>query len=352
MTSMAQLGEKAFLRMLLPKLPQYENFVNGFGHDISIVDLGLEKNIAFKIDRAPVPVAISKGWSSYEVWGRLAVVANISDLLAANAVPKAFMLSITAPRSVDHLLLEQIVAGCVESCAEYNVSFVGGDTKEGDTLQVVGSCIGISEKDYYLGRGIAQPGDHLVIAGVLGDFMSACSMLDNKLFSDTYPRSLLMSLLTHPSARLRECTYVLEHRLAHASCDLSDGLADAISHFCSADIGVIVEETELPLNLAAVVSAAGTFKRSYELAFGAGDWAVAFVIPEQNMGLIDEPETTGLSLRSIGRFTATPEKLIRCVDGTLEKIPTAINEQFVARLEDDLDYLKMANPGRLVKTCL
>lgn len=344
MTSMSQLGEKAFLRMLLPELPRSENFVNGFGHDISIVDLGLEHNIAFKIDRAPYPVAIAKQWSSYEVWGRLAVVSNISDLLAAGAQPKAFMLSITAPRSTDHVRLQEIVAGCVESCADYDVSFVGGDTKEGDALQVVGSCIGTSRRDYYLGRMIAQPGDHLVVAGVLGDFMSACFMLENRVTTDSYSRSALLRLLTHPSARRSECAYVARHGLARASCDLSDGLADAISYFCDQNVGIIVDEQALPVNLATVVSEKLTTKRCHELAFGAGDWAVAFVVPAVNIALLDAPEAAGLMLRSVGRFNATADRLIRRLDGTLENIPTAINEQFIARLEDNLDYLDQGRP--------
>lgn len=84
-------GRKAFLRKLLPGLVCSDDFVNGFGHDASIVDLGFDKNIVFKIDRAPNPVSVKNSWSDFCVWGRLAVVANVSDVLAVGGEAKAFM---------------------------------------------------------------------------------------------------------------------------------------------------------------------------------------------------------------------------------------------------------------------
>lgn len=38
--TMAGVGEKDFLRSVLPSLPVDHRFLNGFGHDASVLDLG------------------------------------------------------------------------------------------------------------------------------------------------------------------------------------------------------------------------------------------------------------------------------------------------------------------------
>jgi thiamine-monophosphate kinase len=338
-TTMTELGEKAFLKSLLPTLEQAKNFVNGFGHDVSVVDVGLSKNIAFKIDRAPHPISVRNHWSDYKVWGRLAVVANVSDLVAAGARPKAFMLSIIAPGATDHQRIKEIVDGCIEGCADHHLSFVGGDTKEGEVLQVVGACIGTSEKQYFLGRAVAQPGDHLVIAGLLGEFLSAYLLLKEGEIDEQVRREELMKVLTHPRAKMEECEYITERRLATASCDLSDGISDALSNFCNDQVGITIDEFALPIHPLATNFAARTSLESHKFAFGVGDWAVAFVVPKKYVGMLKCAEAIGLKFACIGTFDNSGKKLIRRLNGAIEAVPSEMNEQFVARLEDESAYL-------------
>ncbi|MGP4959074.1 AIR synthase related protein, partial [Pseudomonas helleri] len=129
MTTMSELGEKAFLKMLLPDLYVAPSFVNGFGHDASIMDFGLEKLLAFKIDRAPYPVALQRGIGDYKTWGRLAVAANVSDLLAVGATPRALMLSLVLPGHFEIDNASAIIKGCEEACIAHGIAFVGGDIR-------------------------------------------------------------------------------------------------------------------------------------------------------------------------------------------------------------------------------
>jgi thiamine-monophosphate kinase len=341
MTSMNELGEKHFLRALLPTLRRADCFVNGFGHDVSILDLGLDMNIAFKIDRAPSPISVTNAWSDYKVWGRLAVVANVSDLIAAAATPKALMLSIVVPGSIDRQHVEEIVAGCVESCRDHGLAFLGGDTKEGPSIQIVGACIGTSNKQYYLGRDIAKPGDHLVVAGMLGEFLGAYILLKEGLIEDQMDRANLIDILAHPKARIDEGRYIADTHLASASCDLSDGIADALSHFCNNNIGITIDEARLPIHPLGYRAAEKTSREPYRLAFGVGDWAVAFVVPSEMMGVLQAGVDRGLQFSSIGRFDDSGKKLIKRVNGQVETAPEFVNEQFSMRLEDEKNYLDL-----------
>ena len=118
---MTDVGEKAFLAELLPKLFVDPAFVNGFGHDASVMDIGLpETNLVMKIDRAAKPIAALNGWSDYRVWGRMAVTANCSDILAVGGRPRGFMLSLSMQADSPVDVSTAVVAGAAEECLPYN----------------------------------------------------------------------------------------------------------------------------------------------------------------------------------------------------------------------------------------
>ena len=142
----SKIGEKAFLQSILPTLKISNNFLNGFGHDISILDLGLEEFITFKIDRASKPIMISQNWTTdWSIWGKLGVISNLSDHAAAGSTAKAAMICIITPKNTSTTNIHQIIKGCEEACIINNISFVGGDTKEGSNTEVVVSMIGTSK---------------------------------------------------------------------------------------------------------------------------------------------------------------------------------------------------------------
>ena len=339
MSSMEDIGEKGFLREILPRLGRNGIFVNGFGHDASVLDLGLESHIAFKIDRAPSPIAIARGWSDFKVWGRLAVVANVSDLLATAALPKAMMLSLVLPRGLDAQKAAEIIAGCEESCAQHGIAFVGGDTKEGTAVQVVGAALGTVEKSYWLGRGKAMPGDHLIIAGMLGGFSGALSLLDAGGIYNAERQSLL-SVLTEPVARIREGAYIRESRLLRSCMDLSDGLAEAISNFASDNVGITINEDALPLHRYAINAAQMLSVNPSKFAFSVGDWAISGLVSQANLDRFLKNAPTDLQLYDLGAFDSSGKCLLKAPDGSVRPIPKILNEQFRRRLEDGGDYFK------------
>ena len=338
MTLMSKIGEKEFLKNLISGLPQHKNFVNGFGHDISLLDIGLPEYLAFKIDRAPSSVAVKHGWAGFEVFGRLAVIANISDMFSSGASAKGFMVSIVTPRSTEDSQVAAITMGCVGACEEYGLAFLGGDTKEGGCLQVVGACIGTSPKSHLHSQRKAQPGDFLVVAGSLGKFLAAYELLVD---SEKNKRDIdqdLLRILTHPQTPAAECEYITKGAYSVASCDLSDGLADALNYFCSENIGICIEEQLLPTH--PLTNRLKDKFEIYKLAFGAGDWAAAFVVPEDRIDSLLQEKPKELEIAAIGRFENNGKRTIRRLNGYVEATPININEHFIERLEDEGSYLE------------
>lgn len=335
---MNDIGEKAFLRALIPQLSARGDFVNGFGHDASIIELGLEQHVAFKIDRAPSPVAVTRGWSDHRVWGRLAVAANVSDLLAVAAQPRAVMLSITVPRGFSVQAATEIVLGCQESCEQHAVTFLGGDTKEGPSIQVVGAALGVVSKKYRLGRGRAAIGDHFVVAGQLGGFIGALQMLDSGRHA-AWSREQLLRTLTNPMARIKEAAYLRQSQMASFACDVSDGLADVLSVFCGETVGLTVEASRLPMHPYSIAAAARRGVDPSAFAFGVGDWALACVVPHSSIERFLADAPAGAELSDLGQFDATGLMAIKSSDDKTRPMPVVINEQFRARLEDDSQYV-------------
>jgi len=338
MATMQSIGEKAFIRDLLPLLKTAPTFVNGFGHDASIMDVGLEKNIAFKIDRAPYPLALKNGWANHKAWGHLAVVANLSDLLSIGATPSGFMVSIVVPSDYDSSDVKDIVIGCAESCEAHKVVFLGGDTKEGPTPQVIGSAFGTIERGQDLGRRQAKAGDKLVIAGQLGGLLGAYLHL-KRAPSIEEQSARYIEHISNPTARLREATRIARSGLAIASCDLSDGLSDAISIFCGSSVGIALNEAAFPLHELALEAASNHNIPSRNFAFSVGDWAIAYVVPHENYEKFLEVMWTEMHVTCIGQFTDSTSRIIRLSDGGEAQVPNVVNEHFSSRLEDEGSYL-------------
>jgi thiamine-monophosphate kinase len=134
----------------------------GVGDDCAVLDIGIpEKYLLVTTDRIPLTT------DKVET-GRFAVVHNISDVLAMRGVPIAFLLNIYLPRDTPVKDFEDIVIGARETCQNYAVQIVGGDTKEDQKTTIVGTCLGLVSHSDLLLRSGAKPGDIIAITRCRG----------------------------------------------------------------------------------------------------------------------------------------------------------------------------------------
>lgn len=335
MVQISQIGEKKFLNDILPLLTTSSNFVNGFGHDISIIDLGFEKYISFKIDRASKPVVITNKWTDdWTIWGKLGVVANLSDHAAAGSIAKAAMLSIITPKETSTSHIQQIIHGCELACLENNISFVGGDTKEGAETQVVVTTIGITEYNAQILP--AAKNQRLYVSGKLGGFMAANIILKNREIFTKETIDKAFHLLTTPKPQTENGLYLYKHDLIYSATDLSDGLLDALSSFCKDDIGFELQiKHEYFHDLALLVHEELGVSLS-KLALSVGDWCLAFI---SNVDLSNHLKKLN-NLYFLGNFNDSGKFQIRDLNQKITNMPKIINEQFKERLEDQCLYIK------------
>lgn len=336
--SLADVGEKGYLRKLLPQLPVGTGLLNGFGHDAAIVDLetGSDDVLVMKIDRAAHPVATSRGWCDYKLWGRLAVTTCASDILAVGGTPKSLLLSLILPRSFRVHDADMIVAGCLESCLEHGITLVGGDTKEGRAAEVVAAAIGVVSRSQAIGRHGSLPGDYLVLVGELGGFEGAHSLLtDEGIDRPGDGNQELIDYLAYPHAKTEIAANLLRLPGIVAGMDLSDGLYDA-ANVLRGEFGAVIYSSSLPLHQFALKYASLKRFDPTDLAFGVGDWAILYILRSHSLEEAERLVNRVPGAEIIGHISDTPGVWMK----TRQEVRAAkpiINEHFVRRMEDNPD---------------
>jgi len=336
-TTLGQIGEKAFLAALLPRLRIDRRFLNGFGDDASLLDLGIPDSVlAFKIDRAAYPLAVQRGWSDHRPWGRLAVSANCSDLITMGARPAGFMLAVMLPRDTDIHVAEEIILGAEEACTDAGVAFLGGDFKEAREPQVVGSALGLLPSRDGFRRYGGAAGDLLVLAGSLGGFLGALEHCE-RLGPLNIPPAV--DYLSRPRAQWEAGLAMSDLGGVHSACDLSDGLFDALHSVAGAGAGADVDERQLPLHGLARTSAQVLDVESARFAFGVGDWGILYAVDPAERSAITGLAQRGLPLTIIGRLVDRQGVRLHR-DGALRTVTAPIHEHFRTRAEGNLSYVQ------------
>lgn len=339
------LGEKAFIAQLLAGLRPADNFVNGFGHDASIIDLGLADTLlVMKIDRAAQPIASIRGWTDFRLWGRLAVTANCSDILAIGGEPKALMLSVCLPGDWEAAAAEDVVLGCQEECERHGVAFVGGDTKEATQPQVVASAIGLIPRGRVVRRHAANIGDVILYAGQLGGYLGAYFQLAAGHVLPDEDCARLIEYVARPTARWRESALVYATGMPSAATDCSDGLMDVLSSLLPVGLGIELDIDAIPLHPFACDAAAALGLPAFNLAFGVGDWGIGFAVPPACADAVMASVAAacdGIAISRIGRVTAEPGIFAtESRTGRRFAVTGVVNEHFRARMEDQGNFMR------------
>ncbi|HEY2794560.1 MAG TPA: AIR synthase related protein [Micromonosporaceae bacterium] len=349
--TMEQIGEKAFLADLLPRLAPHPTFLNGFGDDASAISIGGDRAVLFKIDRAAAPVAARRGWTDYRMWGRLAVTSNCSDLLAGGGAPLAVMIALILPRDWPASAAVEAIEGCAQECAANDIAFAGGDTKEGRSAELVGSAIGLVETGRILTRRAAKPGDLIVLAGPLGGFLGAYLQIVESLDADGAvgdgADDRWLDYISHPRARWAEGAFIRDAGVATGAMDTSDGLYEAVATLAGPH-GADIRLSELPYHEFALACAAKLDIPPINLALGVGDWNIVYTIDAQRWERLgDLPKT--LQVQVIGAVSERPGLRWHDDASGVFRCEQIVNQHFKSRQEDEGDMIRRLRTERMLR---
>lgn len=147
--------------------------------------------------------------------GRKALAINLSDIAAMGATPKAFLMTLGIPPEwKSEKRIKSFITGVLKLAKEYRVTCVGGDMTSSTQFFCSITVWGEPAGKHALLRNGAKPGDLILVTGDLGG-----SIL-KKHFAFT--------------PRVREGIFLAQSGAVSALMDVSDGLAQDLSHLTRA----------------------------------------------------------------------------------------------------------------------
>jgi thiamine-monophosphate kinase len=231
MPTLRDIGENQLLRGLLPRLPQRSDTPVGPGDDCAVVRVpGSPDDWIFTTD----PVIERRHFlpqTPARLVGRKAIARVVSDIAAMGGTPLWILIDLVAPAATTRARIHGLYDGIIAAALIWELGILGGDTAEGDTLELHVTGIGSVPRGTAVLRSGARAGDAIYVTGALG---GAC-----------LPRCR-RHLLFEP--RLEAGRFLAANNFASAMMDLSDGLAADLPRLLDASKrGARLDAAAIPL---------------------------------------------------------------------------------------------------------
>lgn len=277
----------------------------GVGDDAAVIDTQPGRRLVVAMDTIVEGVHFLSGAAAEDI-GYRALAVNLSDLAAMGAQPSWMLLSLSLPNA-DERWLDAFAGGLFELAGAHDVALVGGDTVRGPlviTVQVGGWI----ERDRFLTRSGAQPGDEIFVSGIPGEAAAGLSLLRRGAQQE------------EASARLRERFMRPTPRVdlgralrtvASAAMDVSDGLLVDLEKLCAASgCGAQLDLDTLPASSA--MQALFDEEECLQFALAGGDdYELLFCVTPANAAAARARSIVGTPVTRIGVMTAG--KGVRCL---------------------------------------
>jgi thiamine-monophosphate kinase len=232
---------------------------------------------------------------------------NLSDLAAKGAVPRAYLLDLVLPGTVDEAWIADFAAGLAHDQAEYGVHLIGGDmSSTSGRITIAVTAFGEAPINRIIRRGGAQAGDSVFVTGTIGDAALGLSALRAALPAlDGASAAFLVDRYRLPQPRV-----VLGPALigtATAGLDVSDGLVGDLRHICTVSrLSAIIKTRSIPLSPAARVAIEGDRRRLATALTGGDDYEILFTAAPAAAARIGElSRSAGVPITPIGRMAGS-----------------------------------------------
>ncbi len=265
------------------------------GNELIVKTDAVVSGVDFPADAAPDLIA------------RKALRVNLSDLAAKGARPRAYLLDLIMPTTLEEPWIAEFAAGLARDQAEYGVALIGGDTSStSGPVVVVVSAFGEAPVRRIIRRGGARPGDAIFVSGTIGDAALGLRVLQGTMPGITEDcGAFLLDRYRLPQPRTALGPALIG--VATAAIDVSDGLVADLRHVCEVSgVDAIVDAELVPLSPAAREAIAGHPPLLAVALTGGDDYELLFTAPPSAADRIRElSRSLGIAVTHIGR-TAEP----------------------------------------------
>lgn len=232
---------------------------------------------------------------------------NLSDLAAKGAEPFGYLLACFWPEASGWLEREAFAAGLAEDQARFGVHLMGGDTvvTPGPASFSL-TALGWVPHGRAVARAGAQPGDLIVVTGMIGDGFLGLKAARGEIGLEDERVAALVAHYRTPEPRVDFALAVREH--VAAALDVSDGLIADLGHMAKASgVGIVIDLEKLPLSRAATAwfeTRVDPLAALTELATGGDDYEIVMAVPPAAIeGLKRAADASHLRLTVLGAAT-------------------------------------------------
>jgi len=259
-TPLSELGEFGLIARLTEKI-QIKNTstIIGVGDDAAVLNFPDHK-IVITTDLLTEGIHFNLMYVPLKHLGYKAVVVNLSDVYAMNAIPRQITVSIAISSKFSLEAVEELYSGIHLACEKYGVDLIGGDTTSSLTGLIISvTAIGEANEDELVYRSGAKVGDLVCVSGDLGGAYMGLQLLEreNEVFKvnpnqqpqfEGYDYILERQLKPEARADFKELMKTLNIKPT-SMIDISDGLSSEVLHLCKASkVGCNIYEEKIPLD--------------------------------------------------------------------------------------------------------
>jgi thiamine-monophosphate kinase len=235
---------------------------------------------------------------------RKALRVNLSDLAAKGAVPRAYLLDLVLPDTIDEAWIAAFVGGLAHDQSTYGVHLIGGDLSSTSGPSVIAiSAFGEAPIGRIIRRGGARPDDAIFVTGTIGDAALGLRALRGILptLAPTSAASLV-DRYRQPQPRVRLGPQLIG--LATSAIDVSDGLVADLRHICTVSrLSAVIESSSVPLSPAAREAIRHDPRHLETALTGGDDYEILFTAPATSAARLTElSRACDVAITSIGRM--------------------------------------------------
>ena len=184
-TELSDLGEFGLIDLIKKKVQiRNASTIKGIGDDAAVLKYDSDSHTVISTDLLVEGVHFDLSYVPLKHLGYKAVMVNISDIIAMNAVPRQITVSLSLSNRFSLEAVEEIYDGINLACELYKVDLIGGDTTSsisGLTISV--TAIGEAKEEKLVYRNGVKESNLLVVSGDLGGAYMGLQILER--FSST-----------------------------------------------------------------------------------------------------------------------------------------------------------------------
>ncbi len=292
---------------------KHKSTVLAAGDDAAILDYN-SKQTVITTDLLLQGIHFDLVYTPLKHLGYKAVVVNISDLYAMNAIPKQITVSLGLSSKMNLQHIDQLYEGINLACEKYNIDIIGGDTTSSLTgLTISITAIGEVNKEDIVYRSGAKPNDLICVTGDLGAAYMGLQLLEREKTAysnstnaqpDFSGYDYILEKQLKPEARRDIIQYLNEIGVKPTSMiDISDGLSSELLHICkSSKTGCRIYENKIPIDhTTSLMAEEMNFNPLVAALNGGEDYELLFTISLEDYDKFSKD--TNLKIYTIGHIT-------------------------------------------------